>query len=316
VSSSRFPVRPFRFGVQLSTPQRAADWRDTARRIEDLGYDVATMPDHFTEQLAPVPGLQAILDATTALRAGALVFDNDYKHPAILAKELATMDLLSDGRVEIGLGAGWMRSDYDQLGLVYDRAGVRIDRFVEGLEVIRGVLGPEPFSFSGDHYRITDYDGRPKPVQRPHPPILIGGGGPRLLSIAARHADIVGINGTLTTGAFGAEAFATMTLDAVEEKVAIVAEAAAERRADIELNIRTFFNKVTDDRAAALGRIAAAVGVDRSVLESSPFALIGSPAGIVEDLLALRARFGFSYVVVGQGEIESFAPVVAELTGR
>lgn len=314
--ASRFPVRPFRFGVQLNAPDTGVHWSDTARRIEALGYATATMPDHFTDQLAPMPALQAILDATTTLRAGALVFDNDYKHPAILAKELATMDVLSDGRVEIGLGAGWMRTDYDQLGLVYDRAGVRVDRFVEGLGVIRGAMGTGPFSFSGEHYEISDYDGQPKPVQAPCPPILIGGGGPRVLRIAAREADIVGINGTLSAGEFGDEAFATMTLDAVTDKVEIVADAAGERIGDIELNIRTFFNKVTDDRSSAVERIARAVGVDESLLDSSPFALIGSHSAIIEDLLALRERFGFSYVIVGANEIESFAPVVAQLAGH
>ena len=316
MSSSRFPVRPFRFGVQLNAPTSAAQWRETARRIESLGYATATMPDHFTDQFAPMPALQAILDATATLRAGALVFDNDYKHPAILGKELATMDVLSDGRVEIGLGAGWMRTDYDQLGLEYDRAGVRVDRFVEGLAVIRGVMGPGPFSFSGEHYEISDYDGLPKPVQAPCPPVLIGGGGPRVLRIAAQEADIVGINGTLSAGEFGHAAFATMTLDAVVDKVDIVADAAGERTGDIELNIRTFFNKVTDDRRAAVGRIARAVGIDEAMLETSPFALIGSHSGIVEDLLALRERFGFSYVIVGANEIESFAPVVAQLAGH
>jgi probable F420-dependent oxidoreductase len=316
VTSCPFPIRPFRFGVQLNAPTDATVWRETARLVESLGYDVATMPDHFTEQFAPVPALQAILDATTTLRAGALVFDNDYKHPAILAKELATMDVLSDGRVEIGLGAGWMVSDYEQLGLPYDRAGVRIDRFVEALAVIRGVMAPGPFSFSGEHYQINDYDGHPQPIQSPCPPILIGGGGPRVLSVAAREADIVGINGTLTAGVFGPEAFSTMTLEAVTDKVAVVAAAAGERIGDIELNIRTFFNKVTDDRERAIDSIARAVRVDPTMLESSPYALVGSHSRIVEDLLALRETFGFSYVIVGAAEIESFGPVVAQLAGR
>ena len=152
--------------------------------VESLGYAVATMPDHFGDQLAPVPALQTILDSTTTLRASALVFDNDYKHPVVLAKELATMDVLSEGRVEIGLGAGWMISDYEQSGMQYDRPGVRIDRFVEGLAVIKGAMGPEPFSFAGDHYTITDHNGLPKPVQGPCPPIIIGGGGKRVLTIA------------------------------------------------------------------------------------------------------------------------------------
>src|SRR6056297_2534183 len=219
--SSPFPVKPFRFGVQLSTAATGGEWAETARRVETLGYDVATMPDHFGGQLAPMPALQAVLDATTTLRAGALVFDNDYRHPAILAKELATMDVLSDGRVEIGLGAGWMISDYEQLGIPYDRPGVRIDRFVEGLTVIRKAMEPGPFDFTGGHYTISGYDGLPKPVQTP-PPLLIGGGGTRMLTIAAQHADIVGVNGTLAAGVIGPEAIDTMTADATAAKVAVV----------------------------------------------------------------------------------------------
>ncbi len=274
------------------------------------------MPDHFTEQLAPMPGLQAVLDTTTTLRAGALVFANDYRHPALLAKELATMDVLSDGRVEIGLGAGWMRSDYDQLGLVYDGPGTRVDRMVEALAVIRGAMRPVPFSFSGDHYVIVDHDGFPKPVQSPCPPILIGGGGSRMLGIAAREADIVGVNATLTSGEFGSEAFATMSAEAVAAKVSVVAAQAGDRVERIEMNIRTFFNAVTDDRRGRIDEIARSMGADPTMLETSPYALVGSVTEIVEQLLALRERHGFSYISVGTGEIESFAPVVAELAGR
>jgi probable F420-dependent oxidoreductase len=311
------PIRPFRFGVQLSAAATAREWVDVARSIEALGYSTATMPDHFTGQLAPMPALQAVLDATTTLRAGALVFDNDYKHPAILAKELATMDVLSDGRVEIGLGAGWMVSDYEQLGIAYDRPGVRIDRFVEGLAVVRGAMAPGPFDFAGEHYTISGYDGLPKPLQSPCPPILIGGGGKRVLTVAAQHADIVGVNGTLDAGVIGPEAIATMTADAVTSKVAIVAEAAtaAGRLEHIEMNIRTFFVSVTDDRAGQLTGMASLVGVDEQMIAASPFALIGSSSQIVEDLIARREQYGFSYVIVGAEDIESFAPVVAELAG-
>lgn len=316
-AASPFPVRPFRFGVQLSGLQDAAGWADAARRMESLGYEVATMPDHFTDQLAPVPALQAILDRTTTLRAGALVFDNDYKHPVVLAKELATMDVLSGGRVEIGLGAGWMISDYEQAGMAYDRAGVRIDRFVEGLAVIKQSMGDGPFSFDGDHYTISGYDGLPKPVQRPHPPILIGGGGKRVLSIAAREADIVGVNPTLHAGVIGPDAIATMTEEAVAEKVDIVARAAADagRIDQIEMNIRTFFVNITDDRAAQADAISKMVGVGADTVLSSPFALIGDPAQVADDLVARRERFGFSYVIVGQDEIDAFAPVVERLRG-
>ncbi len=315
MTTSRFPIRPFRFGVQLSTAADRAEWVGLARRAEDNGYAVATMPDHFSDQLAPVPALQAVLDATTTLRAGALVFDNDYKHPVVLAKELATMDVLSEGRVEIGLGAGWMISDYEQAGIPYDRAGVRIDRFVEGLAVIRGAMGAGPFSFDGEHYTVTDYDGLPKPVQSPGPPVLIGGGGRRVLSFAAREADIVGVNATLHAGVIGPEAIATMTAEAVAEKVAIVADAAGDRIADIEMNIRSFFVQVTDDRAGTIAGIAGMIGAEEAVVEQSPFALVGSTSKIVEDLVERRERYGFSYVIVGPDEIESFAPVVAELAG-
>jgi len=263
-----------------------------------------------------MPALQSVLDATTTLRAGALVFDNDYKHPVVLAKELATMDVLSEGRVEIGLGAGWMISDYEQMGMQYDRPGIRIDRFVEGLAVIKGAMGPGPFSFEGEHYTITNYDGLPKPVQGPYPPVLIGGGGKRVLSIAAREADIVGVNASLHAGVVGPEAIATMTGESTLEKVQIVAEAAGERIDQIEMNIRTFFVSVTDDRAGQLTAISQMIGVDQQMDEESPFAVIGSPAKIIEDLVARREQYGFSYIIVGSDEIEDFAPVVAELAGK
>jgi probable F420-dependent oxidoreductase len=313
---SLFPHRPFRFGVQVSHASTAQEWAELARRSEDAGYDVLTMPDHFTNQLAPVPALMAAADATSTLRIGALVFDNDYKHPVVLAKELATMDLLSDGRTEIGLGAGWMLSDYEQAGMTYDSPKIRIDRFIEGLAVIRGALGPDTFSFSGDHYTITNYNGLPKPAQQPLPPILIGGGGPRVLKFAAREADIVGINGTLTAGVVGPEAISTMTAASVDEKVAIVATAGAHRISDIELNIRTFFVKVTDDRASTINAISSMFSVPAELIDTSPFALIGSVDACIEQLLERREKWGFSYTIVGAENIDECAPIVAALRGK
>lgn len=307
---------PFRFGVQASQARSRNEWTDLARRTEAAGYSCLTMPDHFDEQLAPVPALMCAADVTNDLRIGALVWDNDYKHPAVLAKELATMDLLSDGRLEIGIGAGWMISDYEHLGMPYDPAKVRIDRFVEGLHIIKGAMAPGPFSFKGDHYEISGYEGTPKPVQGPCPPILIGGGGKRVLSIAAREADIVGINGTMAAGVIGPDAISTMTAEAVDDKVAIVRHAAASRFDAIEMNVRAFLVNVTADRAQAVTGIAAMMGVDTAMVDETPFALVGSPAKIVEDLLARRERWGFSYIIVGAADVESFAPVVAELTGR
>ena len=239
--------RPFRFGVQASRMESAKAWNDFARHVESLGYSVLTMPDHFSDQLAPVPALMAAADATTTLRVGALVWDNDYRHPAVLAKELATMDLLSDGRLEVGLGAGWQKTDYDYTGIAYDRPGVRIDRFVEGVRVIKGLFADGPLTFAGEHYTITDYDGMPKPLQK-FPPILIGGGGKRVLTIVAREADIVGINVDLRLGFIGPDAIATATAKAVDGKIAVVKAAAGGRQ--IELNIRSFVVNVTDNRIA------------------------------------------------------------------
>jgi probable F420-dependent oxidoreductase len=259
----------------------------------------------------------AAADATSSLRIGALVWDNDYKHPVVLAKELATLDLLSEGRLEVGIGAGWMIADYERSGIHYDAAPVRIDRFVEGLAIVKGAFAPGPFSHHGQHYTINNYDGLPKPVQSPRPPILIGGGGKRVLGIAAREADIVGVNGTLHAGYVGPDALATMTAEAVDEKVALVRAAAGDRMAAIELNIRVFLVQVTDDPRGAIDGIASALQVEPALVERSPFVLIGPPSKLVEDVLERRERWGFSYLVVGGGDdIEAFAPVVAELAGR
>jgi len=311
-----FPLRPFRFGVQASSAKTRAEWVDLALRTEGQGYSCLTMPDHYDDQMAPVPALMTAANVTTTLRVGALVWDNDYKHPAVLAKELATMDVLSDGRLELGIGAGWMISDYEQMGIPYDSAKIRIDRFVEGIKVIKGAMAQGPFSFSGEHYTITGYNGTPKPIQAPCPPILIGGGGKRVLSIAAREADIIGINATMSAGVVGPDAISTMTAAAVDEKVDIVRVAAGARLADIEMNVRAFLVNITDDAAGAAADIATMMGVEQKMVEETPFALVGPPSKLIEDLLARRERWGFSYIIVGAEDIDSFAPVVSALNGK
>ncbi len=305
--------RPFRFGIQASAAASAAEWRDLAVRVERLGYDVLTMPDHFGPQLAPAPALAVAAAVTTRLRIGALVLANDYRHPVVLAKELATLDVLSDGRLEVGVGAGWMRTDYDQAGIAYDSPGVRISRLEEALDVIEGAFGPGAFDLDGEHYRITGYDAQPKPVQAT-PKLLLGGGAKRMLSLAARRADIVGINGSLHEGAVGMGAIQSMSAEAVDEKLAWVRAAAGDRFDDLELNIRVFMVNVTDDRQATAEGIAGALGIEPAWLLDSPFALIGTPEQIIDDLRARRERWGFSYVIVGPDDIDPFAPVVATLT--
>lgn len=317
MAQSPLPVaRPFRFGIQAKPTTTRHALQDLARRAEALGYATLTMPDHFDDQFAPVPALQCAADATTTLRLGALVYDNDYKHPVVLAKELATMDVLSDGRVEIGLGAGWMESDYVASGIPYDPPGVRVSRFIEGVAVIKSALSPGKFSFQGDHYTVTDYDGLPKPVQQ-LPPLLIGGGAPRVLKFAAHHADIVGVNADLRTGKVDGSTISSMSAQAVDEKIGWIAEAATEagRLEAIELNVRVFMNAITDDVRGATDFIAQMAHQPPEMVAETPFALVGPPPKLIDDLRARRERWGFSYVIVGQDELEAFAPVVAALAG-
>jgi probable F420-dependent oxidoreductase len=307
--------RPFRFGAQVSRSSSAASWAELARKVEDLGYSTLFVPDHFEDQLAPPVALQAAADATSDLRVGALVFGNDYKHPVVLAKEMASLDVLSGGRVEMGLGAGWMRTDYDKAGIPYDEPGVRVSRMEESLTVIKALMADEACTFEGEHYTIRGLDGLPKPVQRPHPPILIGGGGRRVLGIAGREADIVGINPSLRAGEIGPEAASDATAEATDRKLGWLRDAAGDRFDQIELNCLVMACIVTDDRAPAAEMMAGLFGVDPAGALEVPHALIGSVDEICEDLVARRERWGFSYIVVQGDAFDAMAPVVERLAG-
>lgn len=308
--------RTFRFGVQIPTAPSGQAWTDIARQAEDLGYSTLFMPDHFGDQFAPVPALTAAAAVTTELRVGALVFDNDYKHPLVLAKELATIDVLSGGRLEIGLGAGWMKSDYDESGMSYDTPATRVDRFEEGLAVITGLLGAEPLTFAGDHYRISAHNGLPKPVQTPRPPILVGGGKQRMLSIAGRSADIVGINPTIPNGEVDADATRSGTAAATDEKLAWVRSAAGGRYGDLEINLLNFGCFVTADRQTLIDQMAPAFGISPEELAEFPHALVGTVDEICEALEQRRSRWDASYIVIQHEAMEAMAPVVARLAGN
>jgi probable F420-dependent oxidoreductase len=310
------PARRFRFAAQIEKATSAKEWADTARKAEDLGYSTLTLPDHFGDQLAPVPAMMAAAAATTSLRIGTLVFCNDYRHPLILAKEAATMDLLSDGRLELGLGAGWMKTDYEQSGLRYDLPAVRVDRFEEAISVIKGLMADGPVSFQGRHYTISDHEGLPKPVQRPHPPIVIGGGGRRVLSIAAREADIVGINANLKEGLGGAETAPDLTPARTTEKIGWVREAAGGRFDDIELNMLIGFAMVTDDaRSIAAAMAPNFGGITEEEALQVPVCLVGTVDFMVDELRRRRDEWGFSYVGFDSGTWEAMAPVVSRLAG-
>jgi probable F420-dependent oxidoreductase len=308
-------VKPFRFGVQCGGDRDRADFQQLVRKIEALGYETMYLPDHFIDtQMAPIVGMSIAAEATKTLRVGALVFDNDYKHPAILAKEIATLDRLSDGRVELGIGAGWMKVDYDALGLPYDPPGVRVDRLEEALAVIKGSWGPGPFSFSGEHYTITDYDGIPKPTQQP-PPILVGGGGPRVLRLAGREADVVGINPNLRSGTLSNDQALDSVADMIDKKVGWVREGAGARFDEIELQIRYFFAAVTDDRRGLAEAVAPGFGLTPDDAIEAGISCIGTIDEICDQLVARRERWGVSNVVIGDDIFEQFAPVVDRLAG-
>lgn len=310
--------RTFRFAAQLSkAPDNdARSWAEQARKAQDLGYSTLLMPDHFGDQLAPLPALMAAADATTTLRIGTLVFDNDYRHPVVLAKEAATLDLLSGGRLELGLGAGWMRSDYEESGIAYDPPALRVERFTEGLTIVAGLLGTDgPFSFSGKHYTVTDHHLRPRPAQQPRPPIIVGGGARRVLGIAARHADIVSINVDLRAGTGGPETAPNASPASTRQKVAWVKEAAGERFPDIELNCLIGFAIVTDDRQSLVDAMAPTFGIDPTDALHIPLALIGTLDEMVDELEWRRAEYGISYWSIEADCWEALGPVVARLAG-
>jgi probable F420-dependent oxidoreductase len=306
----------FRFGVQVSDAPSAQAWRDEARKYEDLGFSTLFMPDHFIDApLAPMVAISFAAEATKTLRIGMLVLGNDYKHPAVTAKEAATIDLLSDGRLEFGLGAGWMQTDYDALGMQYDKPGVRVDRLAEAIAVVKGAWADGPYSFKGDHYTITDYDASPKPVQQPHPPILIGGGAPRVLRLAGKEADIVGINPNLRKGAVTADALQTATAEGTKQKIEWVREGAGDRFDDIELQIRYFLGAITDDAEGFAEAVAGGFGMSGKDALESGVALCGTVEECVERLQQRREEWGVSYVIFGADQVDQFAPVVAKLAG-
>lgn len=308
--------RKFRFGVQVSSATSGDDWRNKARKMEDLGYSTLYMPDHFIDtELAPMVAIAFAAAHTTTLRIGHLVLGNDYKHPAVTAKEAATVDLLSDGRLEFGLGAGWMQVDYDALGLPYDAAGTRVERLEEALAVVKGAWSGEKFSLNGKHYTITDYVGIPKPVQNPHPPIVIGGGAPRVLRLAGREADIVGINPNLRKGAVTDDAVKSSLAAETRQKIEWVKEGAGARFDDIELQIRYFLASITDDAEGFATAVAGGFGLTAQDALESGVALVGTVEQVIETLQRRREEWGVSYVVLGDDTFDAFAPVVAELAG-
>jgi probable F420-dependent oxidoreductase len=306
--------KPFRFGVQSRAAGPRDSWLETVRRVEALGYDAISWPDHFMRGFEPVAALAAAAVVTRRLRLSGFLFDNDFRHPVVLAMSAGSIDILSDGRLELGIGAGWLKEEYDQSGIRFDPPGTRIARLAEAVRLLKLLFRGEATHFSGEYYAVDGLKLPPVPVQKPYPPIVIGGGSRKILSLAAQEADIVGI--TTRALADGSKDAVDMTAAATARKIAWVREAAGERFADLELNTICPTVEITSDRRAVAERIAAGLPVTADEVLESPAVLLGNVDEIAETLLQRRERFGFSYIVILELAMEAFAPVVERLAGR
>jgi probable F420-dependent oxidoreductase len=307
--------RRFRFAVQIDRASDRSSYLELVRKAEDLGYDTLVLEDHFDENFAPIPAMLAAASATSSLRVSTHVFCNDYKHPLVLAKEIATLDVLTDGRVEFGLGAGWKNTDYAMSGIPKEAASTRIARLEEAVTIIKGLWGPDPVTQAGSHYQVTAAVGYPPPVQQPHPPILLGGGGRKMLSLAGRHADIVGIAPAAVTGEIDAESARTATPAATDAKLEWIRAAAGDRFDDLELNVLLFAAIIGPDRQANAEAVAAAFEMPVEDTLGSPHLCFGSVEEICDDLQARRERWGLSYVTFPGDALDAAAPIVQRLTG-
>jgi probable F420-dependent oxidoreductase len=307
-------IRPFRFAITATRAESGAEWRAKARRIEELGYDTLLVTDHLVPQLAPIPAMAAALEATRQLRVGSYVFANDYRNPVMLAKEIATLDVLSGGRVEFGLGAGWYQRDYEMLGLPYDPPGVRVSRMIEAVALMDRLFTEDTVDASGRFYTVNGARVLPKPVQRPRPPLMIGGGGPRMLRFAAEHADIVALNPRFDAN--GQPVVSDLTTGELERKLARLRTAAGERLDRAELNIFIVDAGVTDAPRSLFDAVATRLKGAAAQLVDSPFFLYGSIADLKRQLLARREQLGITYFGLPEKALEPFAPVVRELRGR
>jgi probable F420-dependent oxidoreductase len=288
-----------------------SEWLDQVRRAEDLGYSTLFISDHFSDKLAPLPAL-AMAAEHTSLRVGTLVLANDFRHPAVLAKEAATVDLLTDGRLELGLGTGWSDDDYAASGIEKSPPGVQVDRFEEAVRVLTGLWSQDPLDFAGEHYQI-DLDGLPKPGPG-RPTLLIGGGARRMLGVAGHHADIVGISAGEITRRSELRDKVARAGEMMDQKMAWVEAGAQDRFTDLEVNILTFGIEV-GDRGRGAERLAERWDTEPEAILSSPHFLVGNPDDIAADLLARRERWGINYPVIQDRFLADMAPVVEALAG-
>jgi probable F420-dependent oxidoreductase len=303
------------------------EWEARLCHLEDVGLWSIVAADHFTGgyTFEPMVALTAAASATTTLRLQTGVLGNDYRHPVLVHRMAAVLDVVSDGRFVLGLGAGWMTSDYEAAGIPLDAPAVRVDRLEEAIRIVKGLFGDGPFTFEGDHYQIRALDGLPKSVQRPHPPFFLGGGSPRVLRIAGREGDVVGVNASLKAGELGPHAIRDLSRERVRQKVEWVHQGATAAGRDpdtLELEMNHWLARVTASEAETvemLTRVATRYGVEPELLADSPSVLVGTVEQCIETLRARREQLGFSVLQLDAGfpnpGLHDFAPVIAALSG-
>jgi len=314
--------------VQSFAPDSAQQWRDQARRAEALGFSAFHLADHVigpgpklaatrhpVQTVAAIPAMAVAAEATSTIRVGCRVLCVDYRQPVMLAKELATLDFFSGGRLEMGLGAGWLANEYDAMGVPFDRPGVRLDRLSEVIALLRACFGEGEVNLEGQHVHATGFEAVPKPVQRPMPPLMIGGGSPRVLGIAGREADIVSLNFDNSSGQIGPKGVGSSTAELTDAKIGWIREAAGDRFDDLELEIAAYFTVVTPKPDAALGAMAPMFGLEPEQLAEHPHALIGPVDALIDRLVERRERFGISYITFGVSVMDEVAPIVERLAG-
>ena len=308
--------QPFRFGVEMKGPFDGRSWADSARELEALGYSTLFVPDHFHSGYGPITAMATALAATTTLSVAPLVMAVDFRHPAVLAKEIATLDAMFPGRVELGVGAGYNPLDYSRSGIRMDPPGQRVGRLAEYVQVLRLLFSGELVSFDGADFQLREIEGTPLPATPGGPPILVAGGGPRLLRLAGAQADIIGVNPSTAAGRDSPETFRDAMAVSIDVKVELVRAAAGDRWDRLQLNAWVSFAQLTDDAASVVGWLAQYAGAGVDDVLDSPIVLVGSEAEVAERLRARRERWGYSYTCLPQSAVHEFAPVVAALAGR
>ena len=320
---------PFRFGLQAYAPESGKQWRELARKAESTGFSSFHLADHIigpgpalaatghpVQTVAAIPAMAVAAEATSTIKVGCRVLCVDYRNPVMLAKEVATLDFFSEGRLELGLGAGWLQGEYEAVGIPFDRAGVRLDRFEEVIGLLRASFAEGELNIDTTHVHAVGFEAVPKPFTKSGPPIMIGGGAQRILTIAGREADIVSLNFNNSSGKLGAEGIGSSTAEHTDQKIQWIRNGAGERFDQIEIEIAAYFTVVTPDGAGTRAKMAPMFGMTPEVFAEHPNVLIGSVDEICDRIVERRERFGISYVSFGASVIDAVIPVVERLAGK